>query len=139
MCFALILAICACEEQDCCVPRVDEDWLGTWLLVEYGYSPGAGYIVEPVNTIPAQTLSLEADGTLNSNIPEMQGFNFYRIFDDAQGSSQVLALFETDPGVDAQLEQSNRTYTLSSESPGLRLFFRFCIEGCHLGFVGPSR
>jgi hypothetical protein len=46
----VILAV-SCGEKDCCGDSEKEnsnELVGEWLLFERGYSPGAGYIIEPV-------------------------------------------------------------------------------------------
>jgi len=74
-----------------------------------------------------------------SNIQELQGMSHYVIFDDPQQDDEiVLGLFESSPPLGVALEQATLSYNVAFESPGLRLYFRFCFEGCHLGFQGPS-
>jgi hypothetical protein len=128
----------SCETAtDCCVPPPDSNqWLfGSWLLYERGYSPGAGYFTEPVDPEPPQTLKLRLDYTVKTTIPSLIAFKFYRILDDPNFDRKILALFPSDPG-DQVLDLMNldHSYIIESEDgTRIKLIFRFCFEGCHLG------
>ena len=134
--FFFCLLMLSCDEKECCVFKEGSQALtGTWLLYEYGYSPGAGYITENVSPLPPQTLTLKENGEMTSTIEGLKNYKFYLILEDTLSSSNVLAVFEQAPSnPDLPLSEVKHGYNFSLlEDNRLRLNFRFCIEGCHLG------
>lgn len=101
---------------------------GTWLLYERGYSPGAGYIVEPVSAIPPQQIDFKSNGELACSVVGLADYKFYSIKGD------VVGLFKTDPGSNPDSTAFIHSYNFSFEEGHLRLGFRYCYEGCHMGF-----
>jgi hypothetical protein len=129
--------VLSCENKDCCTfPGESATELhGTWLLYERGYSPGAGYITEAVSAEPAQTITFQRDGKINTNFEGWKDYTFYRVLHDDQTGDDVLALFKEEPHGELDVRQLEHSYSISYDDDGnLRLAFRWCIEGCHLGF-----
>ena len=129
---AIIGFTTGCNDDDCCSLDPDSPLVGTWILFERGYSPGAGYIVEPVETEPAQIIELQADEDFSSNIQGLEEFRYFRILEDDQG--QILALFKHQTRGDLDVDQLEHSYLIELQEDGsVRLYFRYCFEGCHLG------
>jgi hypothetical protein len=104
---------------------------GTWILCERGYSPGAGYIIESIPLIPAQTVTFHETNTLSSNIQGFSDVHFFRLETDSVTDSEILYLYDEIPASGSNPVSS---YFVTSKSNELKLSFRYCIEGCHLGF-----
>lgn len=106
---------------------------GSWQLIERGYSPGFGDVVEPVPLSPVQRVSFHVDGTFTSNIDGLTDFTHYRMVDDTASQYPIVALFRNEPkSVDpSNLEHS---YMVEFVDGKLKLSFRFCFEGCHMLF-----
>ena len=133
---AFLLA--GCQEDDCCFIDPDTPIVGTWLLTERGYSPGSGYITDPVEPEPAQVMSIDTDGGFSSNIRGLEEFGYFRILEDSQ--SEVLALFRVPTSGDLDLDRLEHSYNIQFQDDGsVKLYFRFCFEGCHLGFKKMSQ
>jgi hypothetical protein len=134
----LIMTVCvaliACDEGQLFTEENDFVPLGgNWLLFERGYSPGAGYVVDPVDPDPSQTLHFMPNRKVRSTIAELEKFSYYRIFEDPYQSGKIIAFYRDDPGDKATPESGVATYNVSSEDEAtIRLDFRFCIEGCHI-------
>lgn len=121
----VLLIMCVftcCDDND---TATDGELATTWLLYEQGYSPGAGYITDAVPSDPAQTITFHSDSTFTSSISGYKGYQGYRIRKD------VLSLFKIDKSLPA-LNTLNYSYKM--EGNDLRLYFRFCTEGCHMAF-----
>lgn len=131
----LITGVTSCEQEECCQPEVPSDLEGAWLLTERGYSPGDRYIVEPVSPVPAQTINLMEDQQFSSNIDGLTDFGFYEVVNDPQSEGRILALFEAPPGHDLDLDNLSHSYNVVFEEGILKLYFRYCFEGCHMGFI----
>lgn len=127
--FVVLLVFC-CDRKDCCGPQYNNELIGSWQLYEYGYSPGSEYIVEQVPAEPAQTITFKSDGRFSSTSDGLDQFNYYLVMEEFG----VLALFEDDPGNETQdVSKLKNAYDMRFEN-GLKLSYRWCIEGCHLGF-----
>src|SRR5688572_17462187 len=94
----LLTFLFSCEEKECCQFMTEENAQisGSWLLYEHGYSPGAGYITEPVAPLPAQVLALKPDGKVASDVPAFKEFTFYAVIAD-EHQQEVLVLFKEKP------------------------------------------
>ncbi|HYG18224.1 MAG TPA: hypothetical protein VD816_04815 [Ohtaekwangia sp.] len=129
-----------CEKADdlCCFVerKAGESLEGSWLLYERGYSPGAGYIIEPVPADPAKILTFGSNGELSANLESIKQFKYYRILDDPYAQEQkILALYTDDPGDEPQdISQLQHSYSITRTDNNLKLSFRYCIEGCHMSF-----
>ena len=134
-CFALAILTFSCDEEVRGIERIrDSSLTGTWLYTEYGYSPGAGYFTEPVSPIPPQTITLMEDLTLRTNIQGLTKYRFYRILEDPNGTNLILAMYAVDPGDTPQdITQLEHSYSIIHEDDLLRLNYRWCFEGCHIG------
>ena len=132
-----------CEEKECCVdPGIvfteysanAEGFLGTWQVYEYGYSPGAGYFTVDVPSDPLQFLEFSDNHVFSSNYRGLEEINYFFIIDDAEGNSQILALFEAMPSEeDIESKEFDHSYHIWATEKGINLTYRYCIEGCHIG------
>jgi hypothetical protein len=138
ICFALILIILtfSCNEvvdDPCCLPpNGSGDLMGSWQLYETGLSPGSGYIVNKVPVDPAQTITFLPNRAMVSNIQGLEQYKFYLTRYDTAHSMVVLSLFKNDPYTAP--DPSPPSYSIVFEDNTLKLSYRWCIEGCHLGF-----
>jgi hypothetical protein len=135
--FLLFVIASACEEKDCCSIQEEgrNDLTGSWLLYEWGYSPGAGYITENVSQIPPQTITFHDDGTISSSVDGWKPHLFYLVLSDpSQPDLSVLALFDTLPDQPVDINDLQNSYLITFDDGKLKLSFRWCVEGCHLGF-----
>lgn len=129
----LILYVGACDSRDENF-EVDQPGLqGTWLLTERGYSPGSGYIVEPVSPNPAQTVTFTGQKTFSSNVQGFAHFRFYVILKDASDVSK-LHLYVEDPELVEHNTPAFNTFFIELADGNLKIMQVGCIEGCHLGF-----
>ena len=126
----------ACEHEEAMMETASPNEIsGTWLYTEYGYSPGSGYYTKPVPAVPPQTITFTDDLQIRTNISELTKYKFYRIIEDVAEENPVIAFFEHDPGVGPQkLSELSHSYSIVWENNTLKLYYRWCIEGCHLGF-----
>ena len=108
--------------------KVATNLLGEWLLFERGYSPGAGYIIEPVSAVPPQIIEFKSNGELSCSVSGLTEYKFYSVKGD------VVGLFKSDPGPSPDSLAFTHSYNFSFEDSNLKLGFRYCFEGCHLGF-----
>jgi hypothetical protein len=126
------LLLLACDQND----KVNPSDTGEWILYESGYSPGAGYITENVPPVPAQTLKLNADGSLESTIDGWDKYKYYLILQESDEQQKILALYEERP-INPNPDVNKLAFSfrmISSGEGNLRLEYRWCIEGCHLAF-----
>lgn len=70
---------------------------------------------------------------MSSNIVGLSEFKYYFFQDDIDLKNRVVALYKSDPGQSPDPSTFTCSYTVSLEQAELKLFYRFCIEGCHLG------
>jgi len=107
----------------------DNNLATTWLLYEQGYSPGGEYITNAVPNDPPQTMIFYSDSTFASNIAGLSELKFYRM------KGNVISLYKTDPSVPAtDPTQLIQNYSFRSDGSDLKLYYQFCIEGCHMAF-----
>jgi hypothetical protein len=114
---------------------VGETLIGSWLVSERGYSPGAGYITEEVPPRPAQTIIFKANGELFSNVEGFSQYPYYLVLEHPQDPEHyILALFATQPdGQPLDVNKLSPTYAITFTDKVLKLSYRWCIEGCHIG------
>lgn len=121
----------SCAEKECC-PGLEKDsnaeLAGQWILFERGYSPGSGYFIEPVSPVPPQLIDFKSNGELSCSVTGLTDYKFYSVRGD------VVGLFKTDPGPSPDSLAFDHSYNFSFEDGNLKLGFRYCFEGCHLGF-----
>ena len=133
----LILLSCliACEDNTARFrEEISNSLTGTWMLEEYGYSPGSGYITRSVPAIPVQIISFSANLTMSSNKEGLVNYKFYRVLNDAVNGLEVIAFFEENPGIGPiDISSLTHSYVVAREGNRMRLTFRWCFEGCHLG------
>ena len=126
----------ACQEDETRQASEDSTIVGTWLLYEYGYSPGGGYFVEVVPAVPPQTITFTANGEVKSN-SEQSNIHYYRWVTSASEKNSRIAWAETRNALDSAItvNVSIKNDTLLLNPP--------CIEGCHQAYVRvhsqPSR
>ena len=129
-----IYFLSTCSEDDaCCDHETINSLTDTWLLFETGYSPGSGYIVEPVSDTPPQTMVFQSDGSFLSNIQQVEEYTYYLLLPD--GEKEVLSLYKEKPVEEnPDLNTLEHSYSVEFQDDGsVKLYFRFCFEGCHLG------
>lgn len=136
--FSLALISCGHDEYLGTLAEVNETLEGTWLLTERGSSPGAGYFTEDVPDEPAQTISLSEGRKFRSNIDGLSKFKYYTLWEDTATSTTVMTLYEKNPRKKSA-EESSASYAMSFSEGKLMLYFRWCIEGCHMGFKPLNR
>lgn len=131
----LFVALSSCDEQkECCPEDEVEQMVGSWRLYERGYSPGGGYITEPIPADPPQDVTLK-DGRLTSTIDGFSDLKYYKILTDSMTHTPILALYVNDPETGTNEVYPNvQTYSFDRSNNTLKLYFRYCIEGCHLAF-----
>ncbi|PRY27760.1 hypothetical protein CLV58_13230 [Spirosoma oryzae] len=126
----LLLTLIGVSCQTAQTPVATGDRLiGSWHYVERGYSPGAGYIIEPIPKTPVQQVDFLPDGTLRLVNTEDQLFataRTYRI--DSTQRGKQLSLFNGEKAI------VGLPMTMRIRNDTLRLSPR-CIEGCHFAFV----
>jgi hypothetical protein len=130
----------SCDQND----NADPEFLspgatltGSWLMTEYGYSPGGGYFTEPIAPVPAQTIAFNANGEMWSNAEGLTQYKYYRVMEDPYfpGSGyNIVVLFTTNPeGQPLDPKNLSPSYSIVFTDTLLKLSYRWCIEGCHLG------
>lgn len=130
---SLVLFVAACNSDTVSVEQ-SEALEGEWLLTEVGYSPGDSYITKPVSADPPQVLILASDSTMRSTLPDLEKFKYYAIVDDTVSKSKVIGFFELKTELTNKIDELQHSYSIIMEGSKLRLNYRYCIEGCHLGF-----
>ncbi|MFD2569808.1 hypothetical protein ACFSUS_04135 [Spirosoma soli] len=124
----LLIGLWGCSQEDA-QPTPNPSIVGSWLFVEYGYSPGAGYIVKKAPLIPPQAVSFTAQGevaTVNMGKSALAQARTYRI-DSTRYGTYLIILDSTQRQIGYSLFVSIRNDTLRLSPP--------CIEGCHSGYV----
>jgi hypothetical protein len=130
----LFLSIFAssCQESDFCCIDPEVEMTDTWILYERGWSPGSGYNIDPVSADPPQTMEIRSDGRFSSNIAGLEEYRYFVILQDQD--MEVLALFENKPPKNPDVGKLEHSYNILLQENGtVNLWFRYCIEGCHLG------
>lgn len=130
-----MLLFWGCDQNNFSNPEISDVLTGTWLLYEQGHSPGAGYIIEPVSSIPPQTMTFQANGDFSSTVKGLENLKYFQLNIDSASNQLVLSLFVS-RFLTADILIHN--YTVEQEGDDLKLYFRFCIEGCHLGLTRIS-
>ena len=129
--FVLVIVLivpAACAEEKDSDPISEGDELsGSWILVEHGYSPGRGYIVEEVPEKPAQIITLTA-GKITTTMVGFKQLTHYEVLTDSTTNTPYMAFHSSDPN------QESQNFSFSLTKTELKLYFRWCIEGCHLAF-----
>jgi hypothetical protein len=105
---------------------------GTWLLTEQGWSPGSGYIVDPVAPSPVQTVSFTGHKTFSSNIQGLSEFKFFAVMEGDNDITNLL-LYVDDPESENGKPASKKFYIELNDGL-LKVMPIGCIEGCHFGF-----
>ena len=118
----------ACQEDETRQVSNGSTIVGTWLLYEYGYSPGSGYFVEAVPSVPPQTITFTADGEVKSNL-EQSNIHYYRWVTSASEKDGRIAWAATRDALDSAI-----TVSVSIKNDTL-LLNPPCIEGCHQAYV----
>lgn len=137
----------SCEYENISAEEVTEEAgtqsiVGSWLLVETGYSIGGPIIKVPVPADPPKTITLDPDLTLSSVNAGFDGYKYYRILEDTAIDRQVIAFFQEDPGSGPlELAGLQPTYNIFWEGNYVNLNYRWCIEGCHMKFkrISPAQ
>src|SRR5688572_29114233 len=96
----LMIILFGCVENDdlCCSIPETSKLAGTWLLYEQGYSPGVGYITEPVPPNPARTVTFD-DDRVSSTVLGWERFKYYKILNDTAVNTPYIALYADNPPV----------------------------------------
>ena len=120
----------SCEEKECCTNLDDESSsiLGQWILYERGLSPGSGYIIEPVSSVPPQIVEFKGNGEFACTVGGLTDYKYYAVIGD------IVGLFRTYPGPAPDSSAFTHSYHAIFEDGNIKLYFRYCFEGCHLGF-----
>ena len=130
-CFFLLIFVSSwsCRDSDYIHPVAGRPLVGTWLYVERGYSPGAGYIIEKISSNPTQIIRFTAQNTVSTANLSDTAFTAARTYRvDSTGSGARLVLF------DEKQQQLPFSMTIRIENDTLRLS-PSCFEGCHFLFV----
>jgi len=120
-------------ERDCCTEQQENDLVGKWLLYERGWSPGAGYFIDPVSPVPPQEMEFKNNGELSCSVEGITDYNFYSVRGD------IVGLFKDDPGPSPDSLAFTYSYLFRFNDGNLELWFRYCDEGCHLAFKQVER
>ena len=137
--FVTLLAF-SCEHDELLdEARIDEELnqeiAGSWLYVEYGYSPGDKYYTVPIPADPTNTIAFKKDFTMSSTMEGLDKYKYYRVLQDTVTSQHVMAFFEADPGNQPlDLAGLSPTYSILRQGNFLTLNYRWCFEGCHMKF-----
>lgn len=103
--------------------------IGSWQYVERGYSPGFGYIIEPIPKTPVQRVDFLPNSTIRTANISDQLFATVRTyrFDSTQYGRGVSLFDGQGKLVGSPMAVSIRNDTLRLSPP--------CIEGCHFAFI----
>ena len=124
----LFLITAACEESD--LSPASQKLVGTWQLYEYGWSPGSGYFVEEVPSVPAQTITFRSNGTVDVEGEQLGFFDSYlqyRLVSDSTQTADYVAFSGSDDNKFIAYVTLLTSDSLTLSPP--------CFEGCHHGFV----
>lgn len=127
----LLLFPLSCNEECCSMEESQSSLMGSWLLYERGYSPGAGYIIEEVAPVPAQQIIFRPGNSMTSTVNGLAQFKFYFTVDDSLSDDKIVKFYISEP---PNTGQSTSSYSYEIIDGKLKLYYRYCIEGCHLGF-----
>jgi hypothetical protein len=77
-------------------------------------------------------MEIRSDGRFSSNIAGLEEYRYFVILQDQD--MEVLALFENKPPKNPDVGKLEHSYNILLQENGtVNLWFRYCIEGCHLG------
>jgi hypothetical protein len=131
-----VAASCGEEEvaTECAALHDEKGPQGHWQIVEYGYSPGDKYYTVEVPGTPLQYAHFADGNRFQSNYEQLKEFNYYLLL--KEGDGEVYLAFYKNKPVEAE-ENLNPTFdasfSLGMDDDVLELWFRYCIEGCHIG------
>jgi len=131
---ATVLAY-GCEQKDCCQPLNEENvsMAGEWLLYERGYSPGQGYVIDEVPAEPEQKIEFYEDRRFIHSLDSLEAYKYYLILDDPDSGQKILSLYTQFTPTD-DVYSLKHSYNIVFEEGSMKLYYRSCIEGCHMGF-----
>jgi hypothetical protein len=133
--FLLAVVIASCQQSSDGALSMNAELQGSWLLYEYGYSPGGGYIINPVPENPPQTIAFLGDKNFRSTLQGQLDYKFYSITEDTVKDVVTLRLFKNEDAMQPPFDDSKvQVYYLTMEGSTLKLHGPGCIEGCHWGF-----
>ena len=130
-----VVIILSCDSnQDCCLPITNGELIGKYRVYEYGYSPGDRYIIESIPADPPQLLNFGDNNIFSSNYQNLTSFRYYLILEDNSGE-KILALFDAEPDNKNAIDVNtlSHSYLIKYEDFNVKLHYRYCIEGCHIG------
>jgi hypothetical protein len=133
--FFLTMLLISCEEKTGEMNTAEQigNLAGsTWRLYEHGYSPGSGYVTEPVAEHPSQQITFIDDRSVNITVEGLEQYRYYRIVSDST-QGKIFALFQTEMELNSS-EPFRHSYNMQLTDRNLKLSFRYCIEGCHMAF-----
>ena len=133
----VLIAVASCNREEEPIESYScTDGESTWLLTESGYSDGGSYTVKPVGANPPKKLALLEDGTMHSTMDGFSDYRYYVIVRDNTFDLDVISFFVDEPDREGMtLEDLEFGYNMVIDQDTLTLSYRWCIEGCHLGFV----
>ena len=115
--------------DDCCNELQNgQELVGRWEVVEFGYSPGSGYVTEKVEN--SKFVEFGPDHRFQSNYEGLDDIHYFRIIQVSE--KPVLELFPSKPQ-ENDPDQLAYKYQMSFEDDMLKLMYAYCIEGCHIG------
>lgn len=130
----IVLIVSSCGDDGPDTLPVGETLEGSWIMTEYGYSPGSGYVTKGVSTDPARTITFKTDGTLQSNVDGFSAYQYYQVLEIPQApENKIVALFTTKPQGPHDVNTVSPAYHITFTEDLLKLSMRGCIEGCHIG------
>lgn len=124
----LFLITAACEESE--LSPASQTLVGTWQLYEYGWSPGSGYFVEEVASVPAQTITFRSNGTVDATGEQLgflDSYQQYRLVSDSIQTTDYVEFTKSDDDTYSMYITQLTSDSLTLNPP--------CFEGCHRGFV----
>ncbi len=110
-------------------PQNNSGLVGTWQLYEYGWSPGSGYFVDEVPSVPAQTITFGSSGTVQTTGEQFKGFDSdqYRVVQDSIQLKDYVEFTKSNGDTFIMYITQLTADSLTLDPP--------CIEGCHYGFT----
>ncbi|WP_460960318.1 hypothetical protein [Spirosoma litoris] len=115
-----------CHSNNSITPVYGQGLSGKWLLVEQGYSPGAGYIIDKIPAASQQILVFTDDRRVQAQGDKLRSYQFYTQF--RLDTTNQVVLIHFSPSINGYSEQ------VSLSNSTLKLYPP-CVEGCHLGFI----
>ena len=124
-----VLALGACQEE-INYPASDYAIVGTWLLYESGWSPGAGYFVDEIPRVPPQTITFRSDGKVRVEgelLASYLDYQYYRLTEDSVWGTRVRF---------SEKANFNDFYEVTIRvKPDTLTLHPLCYEGCHSAFL----